>query len=187
MNARAAKEAWVTQVLGCRFDHTNEAASRFESGRPKEAPKTATTGNLLAAMARAMPEAADGLPAVLSGMIPRFLLAIENEPRMDAQPLSEGSTVPAQDQLLGIADSLNAVLRSARRWEELLGQAEDADRIIDEIEAADRDEAQQETYENTVTSYNATRVAALREEERCMQLVNALAKEFQAVQGSASP
>jgi hypothetical protein len=181
----ALMDEWVTRVLGAHIARggVNEAAARFEAARPKEAPKTATTANLLAAMARAAP---DGLPATLSSMIPRFLLAIESEPHMDARPMVQDASVPPQDQVLTLADSLNALLRSARRWEELLDQAEQADSTIDKMEEAGPDAAQQKDYEGLVTSYNATRLAALAEEERCMQLADALATEFRAAQAAAA-
>ena len=184
----ALMDEWVTRVLGVSIARpgAGEAAVRFEAARPKEAPKTAMTASLLAAMARATPEAAEALPAVLSGMIPRFLLAIENEPHMDARPMAPGAPLPPQDQLLTVADSLNAVLRSARRWEALLDQAEQADGTIDKMEEAERGAARQHDYEDLVGSYNATRLAALGEEERCMQLVDALATEFRAAQEAAA-
>jgi len=162
-----------------------QAAAAFEAARPSQAPGAPMTGSLLAAMARAAPEAAEELPSVLAGMIPRFLLAIQNEPNMQAQPMQPGATLPTQDQLLMVADSLNAVLRSARLWESLLNQAETADGTIDELEQADRDEAAQKDYEDLVTSYNGTRSAALAEEANCMQLVAALAAEFRAAQATA--
>ncbi len=181
-----ARDEWITRVPGYHF--SPQPSAPFDATRPPAAPSTAMTGNLLAIMiARAAPGAPEELLGVLSGMIPRFLLAIQNEPHMEAQPLSEGAPVPAQDQVLTVADSLNAALRSARRWEELLDQAEQADREIDEMEAADRDEAQQATYEQTVASYNATRSAALAEEARCMELVDTLAVEFRAIQRAAPP
>jgi hypothetical protein len=184
----ALMDQWVAQVLGFPIarNRASEAAPRFEAARPKEAPSTAMTGNLLATMARAAPDAAEELPAILSGMIPRFLLAIQNEPHMDAQPMVQGATVPAQDQVLAVADSLNAVLGSARRWEALLDQAEQADGTIDKMEEAERGAARQHDYEDLVGSYNATRLAALGEEERCMQLVDALATEFRAAQEAAA-
>jgi len=184
----ALMDEWVARVLGFHIPRVGggEAASRFEAARPKEAPMAAMTGNLLATMARAAPEAAEELPAILSGMIPRFLLAIQNEPHMDAQPMVQGALVPAQDQVLAVADSLNAVLRSARQWEALLDQAEQADATIDKTKEAERDAAQQKEYEELVASYNATRSAALAEEDRCMQLVAALSAEFRAAQGAAA-
>jgi hypothetical protein len=184
----ALVDEWVTRVLGYQFAPAGrgEAAARFEAARPKEAPNTAMTANLLATMARAAPEAAEELPAILSGMIPRFLLAIQNEPHMDAQPMVQDAVVPAQDQVLAVADSLNAVLSSARRWEALLDQAEQADATIDKMEEAERDAAQQKEYEELVPSYNTTRLAALAEEARCMQLVDTLATEFRAAQGAAA-
>jgi hypothetical protein len=180
-----ARDAWITRVIGYRF--SPQPSAPFDATRPTDAPSTAMTGNLLAMIARAAPGAPEELLGVLSGMIPRFMLAIQNEPHMEAQPLSEGAPVPAQDQVLTVADSLNAALRSARRWEELLDQAEQADREIDEMEAADRVEAQQATYEQTVASYNATRSAALAEQARCMELVDTLAAEFRATQRAAPP
>jgi len=183
----ALMDEWVTQVLGWRFPSGGgEAAARFEAARPNEAPSAAMTRNLLATMARAAPEAAEELPAILSGMIPRFLLAIQNEPHMDARPLAQGASVAAQDQVLAVADSLNAVLGSARRWEALLNQAEQADGTIDKMEEAERDAARQKEYEELVVSYNATRSAALAEEARCTQLLTALFAEFSAAQGAAA-
>ncbi len=185
-------EEWVTRVLGWHFGAPpggppgSDAAARFEAARPAEAPKAAMTANLLAAMARAAPDAAEELPAILAGMIPRFLLAIQSEPNMDAQPMAEGTQVSAQDQMLAVANSLNAVLRSARLWETLLGQAEQADGTIDSMEKTARDPTQQKDYEELVTSYNATRMAALAEETRCEQLVTALAAEFRAAQTVAA-
>jgi hypothetical protein len=177
-------DEWLTRVLGYRFG--SDPSARLEAARPADAPSMAMTGNLLATMARVAPGAPEELPEILAGMIPRFLLAIQSEPHMQAEPLTEGAPVPAQDQVLGVADSLNAVLRSAQRWEDLLGQAEQADRDIDQMEAAERDPALQEKYEQAVAEYNATRSASLAEEARCMQLVDNLAAEFRAAQGAAS-
>ena len=182
-------DEWVTRVLGVHFVAAPEAeaAARFEAVRPAGAPKAVMTANLLAAMARAAPDTAEELPAILSGMIPRFLLAIQSEPPMDAQPMVEGTKVSAPDQMLAVADSLNAVLRSARLWETLLGKAEQADGTINRMERLQRDPTQQQDYEALVTSYNATRIAALAEETRCEQLVAALAAEFRAAQKTAVP
>jgi len=184
----ALMDEWVARVLGVQIARggAGDVAAQLVSARPKEAPKAAMTANLLATLARAAPEADDELPEILSAMIPRFLLAIENEPHMDAQPMQQGAPVAPQDQVLSVADSLNALLRSARRWEELLDQAETADGTIDTLEKSERDESQQKDYEDLVGSYNAERVAALQEEENCMQLVDALAREFRAAQAAAA-
>lgn len=182
----ALMDEWVTRVLGCGLPGGDEAPARFESTRPNETPRTAMTGNLLAMMARVAPVRSEELPAILSEMIPRFLLVIQNEPHMDARPMTQGAPVTAQDQVLAVADLFNAVLRSARRWEELLGQAEQADGRIDKMEQSERDAPQQKEYEELVVSYNAARLAALDEEARCMQLVNALFAEFSAAQGTAA-
>lgn len=182
----AAMDEWVSRVLGYRFaPSAGSVAARFEAARSQDAPKAALTGSLLAAMSRVTPEAQD-LPAILSGMVPRFLLAIQNEPNMDARLLVPGATVSAQDQVLGVADSHNAVLRSARRWEALLAQAEKADATIGGMQNAERDAERQAAYEELVASYNAIRTAALEEEARCMELVASLAAEFRAAQAAAA-
>lgn len=185
----ALTDSWIVRVLGCTLPRAEDgvASARFQAVRPAEGLSSAMTDNLLSAMTRAAPELAAELPAVLGGLIPRFLLAIQNEPRMEAHPMTEGTVVHAQDQLLGVADSLNAVLRSARRWEALLDEAEQGDRTLDGMQKTERDAAQQAEYENLVAAYNATRLAALAEEERCMQLVDELAKAFRAAQAAAKP
>ena len=141
------------------------------------------TGNVLGMLSRAQADSPQEVPGVLAGMIPRFLLAMQNEPQMGAKPLERGAPVPSEDRLLTVADSLNTVMRSARRWEALLKEAEAANRMIDELERSERDETKQKQYETLVTSYNATRMAALSEEERCNALVAALAAEYRASQG----
>ncbi len=181
----AAMGEWVTRVLGVRLAPAGDVSvARLEAARPAEAPRTAMTGSLLSAMARVEPKPAAELPAVLSGLIPQFLLAIQNEPHMAAEPMVSGGAMPAQDQVLGVADGLNAVLRSARRWEALLQEAEQGDATLDTMQA-DRDAAKQDEYDDLVGSYNATRLAALAEEARCMKLAAALATEFRALQSGA--
>ena len=180
-----AKDEWVTRVLGVRFA-IQPAALSFEAVRPTDKPGAPMTDNLLAALARTAPVAPEELPTVLEGMIPRFLLAMAGEPHMEAAPLGEGASLPGPDQVLTVADSLNAALRSARRWEALLDQAKEADKEVDGFEALDRDAAQQEHYERAVVGYNVTRLSSLEEQARCMDHVRTLATEFRAAQTAAS-
>jgi len=182
----ANQREWIIRVLGIAPPAGGQAAALLEAVRPNETPASPMTSNFLAALGRVSANAAEELPAILSGMIPRFLLTVQSEPSMDAQPMVEGASIAAQDQLLVVADSLNAALRSARRWEALLDQAESANREIDEMEAAERGVAQQEGYAETVASYNATRLEALAEQARCQALVETLATEFRAAQGAAA-
>lgn len=188
MNDRTTvKDAWVRAVLGVDLTGGSaEPMARLEETRPREAPSQDMMRTLLASIARITPGTDSDLPALLFDMIPRFLLMIQNEPPMDAPKLEPGAELPVSDQALTVANALNAVLRSARQWESLLDTAEQASVEIDRLEQTERGEEQQVRYEDLVASYNDTRVTALAEQARCLELVATLGAEFRAAQSMAS-
>jgi hypothetical protein len=173
-NVMASKNEWVSRVLGVSFSAAASATRQPAAARPDAPPKTALTENLLAAITRALPGDAAALPAALAKIVPRFLLAALAEPPMDTPALAAGQALGAQDKALDLADALNAVMRSARKWDDLISQAETMNSALDAMEATERDAAAQEQYESATLDYNATRAAALAEEQRCQALLNAL-------------
>jgi len=95
--------------------------------RPTQKPASPATGALLAEAGRAaLPEGDAALPEVLLAHAAQFLAAIVNEPCMATTPLAAGAVLPAQDQMLGAADQMDAVARAIACWTLAVESAEAA-------------------------------------------------------------
>jgi hypothetical protein len=166
------------------------AARLANAVRPKAAPRAALSRKLVTDIAaQPLPARVADLPAQVAASVPAFLISMVSEAPQSSQPLQAGATVETQDQMLGVADSLNAVLRSMRKWEQFLARGEDLARRLDQLDrrkAAGDDEAEVEA-EVALAAYNTARSAGLREQARAQQLLQGLMREYEALQREAAP
>ena len=196
---------WLDRVLGVRLGGATAASAAVPAApdgaaagliatagklaaaaRPAQPPRTQSTDALLAtARTTRLPEDDLALPDFLVTNAPRFLTAIVDEPATSAQSLAVGASLPAQDQLLGLSDQLDAIGRAMQAWEALLDQAEAADAALGpagsdaDADAEDADKAK------AVAAYNALRAAAARAQERTQELAATLRGGCNGLVGTA--
>lgn len=197
--ASDTRKAWIARVLGVRLGSgaptsahgadpaTLAAASKLAAmRRPTQPPATSSTDALLGtARSIRLPEQDIALPNALVAQASRFMTAILNEPAMDTRPLEVGATVPAQDQMLGLSDRLDAVGSAMQRWEDLLEQAEAANAKLAPADApADLNAA--DDVADAIIDYNALRAAAAREAAQVQELAATLRAQCDGLIGTAS-
>ena len=187
---------WVERVLGFR---ATPAASPDASLRASVAALSATGAKLAAAprptapprhqatdrlLANAAQKPAPDDPAEVhrhvAEFLPGFLVSVETERPATSQKLETGAPVPPADQMLGIADLFAAVQRSMAEWENLLNQADTADRRVDTIEE-EEENRDEENYEKSLTAYNARRHDCIAAQDRAMKLMTELQVKFNSL------
>jgi hypothetical protein len=164
-----------------------ERTGRAAAARPEAPPKAALTNDLLATARETSPPArAEDFPDHLAQLAPKFLMAIESELSQQSQGLQSGAALPAQDQMLGLADLFDAAQRSLRAWQACLTEAHEADGQLDQLDKSkeDRDERGKAEYSAALVRYNTARVAGLKEQERTLKLAHALQAEYKALQAA---
>ncbi len=164
-----------------------KAAKLAAAKRPDAPPRTALSDKLAADIAaRPLPERLADLPGQVAEMVPAFLMSMTSELAQTSKPLASGAPLEKQDQMLGMADTLNAAMRSLRKWEQLVGQGETAGRRLDELERlkAQGDVEAEVEADGVLATYNAARAAGLEEQARTQRLVQTLRDEYQALQSA---
>jgi hypothetical protein len=143
------------------------------------------TNDLLKAVAgKSLPERIEDVPGDIVKLVPKFLMTMASELSQTSQGLQSGAALPAQDQMLSVADTLNAAMRSMKKWEDFLSQGEAAGKRLDELEKAKQggDEGAYAESETVLASYNAARAGGLAEQARTLKLVHALLAEYKGLQ-----
>jgi hypothetical protein len=154
-------------------------------GAPGAPPRKALTDDLLKAVAaKSLPENVEDVPGFVAELVPKFLMTMGSELSQTSQVLQAGAAVPAQDQMLSVADTLNAAMRSMKKWEDFLSQGGAAGKRLDELEKAKQggDEGAYAESETVLASYNAARGGGLAEQARTLKLVHALLAEYKGLQ-----
>jgi hypothetical protein len=198
--ATLEQNQWIERVLGFRITPQSRGQDVLELvDAARLAALTGKADKLATASRRTGPQklqatnrllsAVAGKPAPLDPMdapdhvatfVPDFLLAIEQERPTTSQQLSVGEKLSGQDQMLGIAELFAAVQRGLIEWEEVLTQAESEDRQVDKLEK-ESGKRDQDTYIDTLASYNDTRTEGLQAEARALPLVQALQAKFNSL------
>ena len=125
---------WVERVFGVRPAASQSSQPLVEqtkalSGveRPTAPPSSPSTDALVAtARDIKLPEEDEGLPEALTAHAARFVTAIVDEPCMRDAPLATGERLQAADQMVGMADQLDAAARSLQVWTSCVERAETA-------------------------------------------------------------
>ena len=125
---------WVERVFGVRPAGSQPSQPAVEqtktlSGveRPTAPPSSPSTEALVATARKLkLPDEDEALPEALTAHAARFVTAIVDEPCMRDAPLATGERLPAADQMVGMADQLDAVARSMQVWTACVEQAEAA-------------------------------------------------------------
>jgi len=198
--ATLEQDQWIERVLGFRITPesggqdvlelvdaatlaalTDKAGKLAAAPRPEGPQKLQATNHLLAAMA-GKPAPPDPLDAAdhVATFVPGFLMAVEQERPTASQQLSVGEKLSGQDHMLGIADLFAAVQRSLIEWEEVLTEAETEDRRVDKLEK-ESENREEDTYIDTLASYNANRTEGLQAEARALPLQQALQAKFNSL------
>jgi hypothetical protein len=200
MSASSEQNQWVEHVLGFHIAHesgghdvlrsvdaatlaalTDKAGKLATAPRPSGPPRLQSTNRLLNAVAAApAPDDPMEAPTHVAAFLPEFFVAIEQERPAISQQLSAGEKLGGQDHLLGIADLFAAAQRSLIEWEEVLTEAESEDRQVDKLEkqSENRD---QDTYVDTLASYNESRSEGLEAEACALPLLQALQAKFNSL------
>jgi hypothetical protein len=176
------REQWIELFLGAGLA---ASASRLaSSARPTRPPTKAVTQALLT-VARdvQLPEDDDALPDALVSHAARFLASVVGEPNFQAARLEEGADVAAEDQMLALADELDAIARANRQWSLLLDKAEDAEAALIKIEADERVDA--DTKLDALVQYNNLRIDAEKIQTRVLELEVGLRKSCKGLVGAA--
>lgn len=193
------QDEWVERVPGVRTASASsphellraevaalgeKAAKVAAAPRPTAPPRQQATNRLLNSIARTpAPDDPADVPGHVAEFLPGFLVSLESERPATSQKLGQGASVPAADQMLGIADLFAAVQRSMIEWENILDQAEAADRRVDTIEEEEENRDEQE-YAATLAAYNARRHDGIVAEERAMKLMAELQAKFNSLSES---
>src|SRR5262249_15080861 len=118
--AEIAKPAVVARLA----EQTGKVAA---VARPTAPPKLALTNDLAADIRpKDPPERIEELPDFVAQFVPKFLMTAVSELSQGSQALTEGAAVPAQDQMLALADQFGAVEVNLQAWETLLKEGEAA-------------------------------------------------------------
>jgi hypothetical protein len=165
---------------------TRSSAKLSAMPRPDAEPSTRMTAALLtAAKSAELPADDTALSDLVSEFALRFLATVLNEPNLTATPLAEGSMVPAQDQLLGVADQFNAGQRSMERWAALLDEAETSRMELDRMEESDSG-PDFDAYAAVLAKYNLARIQGIEAEAQTAALLEALRTACTGLQTSGA-
>lgn len=136
----SAREAWVARVLGVNLGEAalSAKAARLNAGpAPGVAPaKVLTSALLTSARAGGLPAEDGALPEQLTRLAPRYLAVLLDEPEMSTGTLTPGAAVGEADQMLGVADQLDAVGRLLKRWAAEIAAAKTAETAMRAAQAA---------------------------------------------------
>ena len=180
VTAEIAKPAVVAQLAA--------KTGKVAAPRPTASPRTALTNNVLnAVLEKNPPENVEDMPDHVAALVPQFLMAVSTELSQRSEALQAGGAVPAQDQMLAVADTLNAAMRSMRAWEAFLKQGEETGKRLDQLDQSkeEREEKEQEEYETVLERYNGARSGGLEEQARTLKLAQKLMGEYKALQAAA--
>ncbi len=114
----------------------------------------------------------------LTKMNSEFLKTVISELSLDSIVRELNSSVTQQDQILGVASDLNAVIRSAMRWEAFLNQAETLSAELDELPA---DGSNVEQAEGLLKQYNIARANGLKAQAKTRELAAKLKTQFSSL------